>query len=201
MPKIVDKEEKKAAILDASIRVFAERGWRKTKMSDIAEAADIGKGTVYEYYRSKDELFASSFQHFMAEAESVVAERLRQVSDPLKRLEAYILAWADILESKNVKYMEIVLDFWAEGIRSKGRSSAIDLLKFYYDNRTFIEQLIEECIATDRIKAVDTKIVASIIIGALDGLMIQWIMDRNLFPMRKAVSSFASLVIDGLKKK
>ncbi|MGD9346795.1 MAG: TetR/AcrR family transcriptional regulator [Candidatus Aminicenantes bacterium] len=200
MPKIVDKEEKRAKILEASVKVFAEKGWRKTKMSDIAEAANIGKGTVYEYFRSKDELFAASFQYFMAKAWVFVAESLAQISDPLERLETYIVSWADILESKNVKYMEIVLDFWAEGIRSKGRTPSLDLMKFYYDNRSFIEQLLEDCIAIDSIKSVDTKIVASIIIGALDGLMIQWIMDKNAFAMKEAVSSFARLVIEGLKK-
>ncbi|MGD8537564.1 MAG: TetR/AcrR family transcriptional regulator [Candidatus Aminicenantes bacterium] len=201
MPKIIDKVEKKETILEASIKVFAERGWRNTKIADIAEAANIGKGTVYEYFRSKDELFAASFQYFMAEAERIVVGRLEQISDPLERLEAYISAWADILESKNVEYMEIVLDFWAEGIRNKGRSSSLDLLKFYYDNRSFIEQLLKDCIATDSIKSVDTKIVASIIIGALDGLMIQWIMDKNAFAMKEAVSSFVRLVVEGLKKE
>ncbi len=200
MPKIIDKVEKKEAILEVSIKVFAERGWRNTKIADIAEAAHIGKGTVYEYFRSKDELFAASFQYFMAEAEGIVTGRLEKISDPLERLEAYISSWADILESKNVEYMEIVLDFWAEGIRNKGRSSSLDLMKFYYDNRSFIEQLLEDCIATDSIKSVDTKIVASIIIGALDGLMIQWIMDKNAFAMKEAVSSFVSLVVEGLRK-
>lgn len=47
----------------------------------------------------------------------------------------------------------------------------------------------------------NTKIVASIIIGALDGLMLQWIMDRNVFDLKEAVFSTARLVIDGMKKE
>ena len=201
MPKIVDKEEKKTQILEASIRVFAEKGWNKTKISDIAEAADIGKGTVYEYFRSKDEVFAASFRYFMAQAETIVAGRLTPIDDPLERLWAYFSSWADILESEYVDYLEIVIDFWAEGIRSKGRFSSVDLMRVYYDNRTFIEGLLEECIAQDKIKPIDTKIVASIIIGALDGLMLQWIMDRNVFDLKKAVRSTARLIIDGMKKE
>ena len=201
MPKIVDKEEKKATILEASIRVFAEKGWRSTKIADIAEAAGIGKGTVYEYFQSKDELLASSFQYFMTKAETVIAERLLQIENPLERLEAYFSSWADILESEYMDYMEIVLDFWAEGIRSKERFSSLDLMKVYYDNRAFTERLLEECISNGSIKEIDTKIVASIIIGTLDGLMIQWILDKNVFDIRSAISSFARLLIDGLKKK
>lgn len=201
MPKIVDKEEKKAQILEASIKVLAEKGWNKTKISDIAEAADIGKGTVYEYFRSKDEVFATSFQYFMAQVESRVAERLSSIDDPLERLLAYFYSWADIFESDYMDYLEIVLDFWAEGIRNKEGFSSVDLMDFYYNNRTVIESLLEECIAQDKIKSVDTKIVASIIIGTLDGLMIQWIMDRNVFDLKEAVFSTARLIIDGLKKE
>jgi AcrR family transcriptional regulator len=201
MPKIVDKERKKAKILEASIKVFAEKGWNKTKMSDIAEAADIGKGTVYEYFQSKDELFAASFRHFMAMAESIIAERISPIDDPLERLWAYILSWSDIFESEYMDYVEIVIDFWAEGIRSKGRFSSIDLMKVYFDNRTFIESLLEECIVQDKIKSIDKKIVASIIIGTLDGLMIQWIMDRNVFDLKEAVFSTARLIIEGMAKE
>lgn len=199
MPKIVDKEEKKAIILEASIRVFAEKGWRNTKIADIAEAADIGKGTVYEYFHSKDELLAASFRHFMAQVETIIVDRLTQIDDPLKRLESYFSSWAGILESEYMDYMEILLDFWAEGIRSKERFSSLDLMKAYYDNRAFLERLLEECISNGSIKEIDPKIVASIIIGTLDGLLIQWILDKKVFDIKNALSSFASLVIDGLK--
>ncbi len=61
--------------------------------------------------------------------------------------------------------------------------------------------LLKECIAQDKIKAINTKIVASIIIGAIDGLMLQWIMDRNVFDLKEAVFSTTRLVIDGMKKE
>ena len=200
MPKIVDKEEKRAKILEASIRVFAEKGWRSTKIADIAEAADIGKGTIYEYFQSKDEILAASFQHFMTQVETVIAGRLVRIDDPLKRLEAYFSSWADILESESMDYIEITLDFWAEGIRSKERFSSLDLMKVYYDNRQFIERLLKDCISKGCIKHIDTKIVASIIIGTLDGLLIQWILDKSVFDIKNAVSSFALLLLDGLRK-
>ena len=74
-------------------------------------------------------------------------------------------------------------------------------MKVYYDNRSFIEKLLEECISNGSIKEIDTKIVASIIIGTLDGLLIQWILDKDIFDINSDVSSFARLIIDGLKKE
>ena len=61
-PKIIDKEAKKAEILQAAMQVFSRKGVAKTRMADIAVAAGIGKGTIYEYFRSKEEIFAAAFQ-------------------------------------------------------------------------------------------------------------------------------------------
>ncbi len=201
MPKIVDKEEKRAIILEAAIKVFAKKGMSKTTISDIAGAADIGKGTVYEYFKSKDEVFSASFLYFMDKIETTISKHLYRIHDPLQKLSAVFTAWADILDSEYVEYLEIVLDFWAEGIRTKDKFVTVDLMKYYYEYRKTIEGLLEECIVGKKIKPVDTKVVAASIIGALDGLLLQWIMDRNVFDMRRAVQAFGRIVIDGLRLK
>ena len=199
MPKIVDKEEKKARILEAAIKIFAKKGLSKTTISDIAAEANIGKGTVYEYFRSKDEVFSASFMYFMDKVEVIISKRLYRTHDPLEKLSAVFTAWADILDSAYVDYMEIVLDFWAEGIRTKDEFVTVDLMNYYLDFRKTIESLLDECISSQKIKPVDTKVVASLIIGGLDGLLLQWVMDRNVFDMHDAVQTFGRIVIDGLK--
>ncbi len=65
MPKIVDKEAKRKDILNAAIHVFVEQGAAKTKIADIAKRANIGKGTIYEYFSSKEDIFQESMVLFM----------------------------------------------------------------------------------------------------------------------------------------
>lgn len=199
MPKIIDKKEKKTRILEASIRVFAKKGLSKTKMEDIAEAASIGKGTIYEYFRSKDEILEASFQHFLDGVESIFSQKLVGITDPLEKLFAYISAWADVLDSEYMEYVEIILDFWAEGIRTKGKFATVDLPKYYEESRTLIQSILEECIRKRKIRSVNTEVVASAIIGSLDGLIIQWVIDRNVFDMKTAVHTLAKVIIEGLK--
>jgi len=189
MPKKINKEEKKANILEASIKVFAKKGVTKTKMSDIAEAADIGKGTIYEYFRSKDEIFVASFHFFLENVDSVISQRLYRISDPMKKLLAYSSAWAEIFVGTNLEYAAIVLDFWAESIRNNQEAIALDLVK-----------MLEDCIAKDKAPSLDTKIAASILIGSLEGLFIQWILDRSAFDFKEAAKISTKIIIDGLKK-
>jgi AcrR family transcriptional regulator len=200
MPKKIDKKEKKAKILEASIRIFAKKGVNKTKISDIAEAADIGKGTIYEYFRSKDEIFAASFYYFMEKVDDIISKRLFRIYDPLEKLKTYFSAWAEIIESNYRDYLEIVVDFWAEGIRTKHIPPTMDLAKFYDEYRRMIENMLEECISKNKIKPVNTRIVASIMLGSLDGLLIQGIVDHSVFNIREAIEILTKVIIDGLKK-
>ncbi|KUK10884.1 MAG: Transcriptional regulator, TetR family [Clostridia bacterium 41_269] len=54
---IKNPEEKKRRILDAAAKVFSKKGFHKAKIEEIAKEAGIGKGTIYEYFASKEELF------------------------------------------------------------------------------------------------------------------------------------------------
>lgn len=199
MPKKIDKEQKKAKILEAAIRVFAKKGLVSTKMADIAEAADIGKGTIYEYFRSKDEILEASFQHFLDGVDYIFTTKITRISDPLEKLIAYILAWADVLDSDHMDYVEIILDFWTEGIRTKRKFAAIDLPRYYEKSRLMLQDLLDDCVKKKKIGAADSRIVASIILGSLDGLIVQWVIDRQVFDMRKAVETLAKVITEGLK--
>src|SRR5882672_5725177 len=59
--------DKRGAILRAAIKVFARFGYFNSKVSDIAMAAGIADGTVYLYFKSKDEILHSIFDRAMAE--------------------------------------------------------------------------------------------------------------------------------------
>ncbi|MFK7991398.1 MAG: TetR/AcrR family transcriptional regulator [Sandaracinaceae bacterium] len=54
-----DRQERRETILDAAARVFGERGPAQATMEDIAEAAEVSKGTLYLYFRNKDDLFVA----------------------------------------------------------------------------------------------------------------------------------------------
>ena len=57
MPATVDKDAKRREIIRAAAAVFTRSGYHVAKMQDIATAAEIGKGTIYEYFSTKEELF------------------------------------------------------------------------------------------------------------------------------------------------
>ncbi len=200
MSRIVDKKEKREKILEAAISVFAKKGTAKTKTADIAKAAQIGKGTIYEYFKSKDEIMMAAFYYVIKKAEDVVALRLAKITDPWEKFVTYLRVWREILQSEFKDYMEIMLDFWAEGIRHKEKAATLSLKKIYDENRDMLKSILDECVAQDKIHPVNTHVVSSLILGALDGLMIQWIIDPGIFGIEESLGEMEHLIIRGLKK-
>ena len=79
---------KRDAILRAAIDVFAERGYFNAQVADVARAAGVAAGTVYLYFRSKDDLLVSIFEKTMREAIEDGRAIVAPLRDPIDRLAA-----------------------------------------------------------------------------------------------------------------
>ncbi len=203
MPKIVDKEAKKMEILHAAMQVFAHKGVVKTKIIDIATTAGVGKGTIYEYFRSKEEIFTSAYNYFFQTMESMLQEALSKEDNPLKQLELILTISLDAFMHIGEEFADIMMEFWAEGIRNKNQDilDAINLKGVYSNYRKMIQNILKKGIEKGVFKPMDTKSTASILIGVLDGVMLQWIMDRKAINLRKVSVVLLDGFIEGIRKR
>ena len=88
-PKIVDKEKRRKEIALATLEIFSEKGFEATSMSQIAKLAGIGKGTIYEYFESKEELILSAIKAWVETVQSEVEKQIEGIGDPVERLRRY----------------------------------------------------------------------------------------------------------------
>jgi AcrR family transcriptional regulator len=200
MPKIIDKQAKKQEIIQAAITVFAQKGFANTKMADIARAANIGKGTIYEYFKNKSEIFENGFRYFMDAMETTITKKIFKITDPVEKLKAIFTSMIDFFEGETAEFMEIMLDFWAEAIRQKDKDTLVmlDLEKVYIDFRKMIGAVLEEGIRIGKFKPMNTFMVASLLIGMTDGLMLQWIMNRDLIDVKEAIRCLLDEILTGI---
>ncbi len=200
MPKIIDKEEKKRDILNAAMRIFARKGAARTKMADIALEAGIGKGTIYEYFNGKEKLFAALFHHMMGDLEHGFKHELQHATDPVQKLEIFVRVTLSTFLKKYEEHIDIMMDFWAEGIRSNSKDviKIFHLETMYDEFRKVISGILDEGIASGIFRPIDTQIAASVFIGAFDGLLLQWIMNKNIFDYEKAGQGLLDCFLNGV---
>src|SRR3954468_5067146 len=78
--------DKREAILRAATRVFARNGYFSSKVADIARDAGIADGTVYLYFKSKEEILHSIFDRSVEEALGAAKEQVKRITDPGEKL-------------------------------------------------------------------------------------------------------------------
>ena len=175
-PRVVDKEQKKREIIRAAFEVFARQGVFNFKMIDIAENAGIGKGTLYEYFSSKEELISACFDLHMEKYGQALRNKIEPLSEPKEKLKAVIeLTFEYFIAHKGI--LSTMFDFWALSIQSKGEESAFaDFGEMYKTYTEFLASILEEGIKIGQFRPLDAEFVASTIIAILDGMMFQAVL-------------------------
>ncbi|MBI1784879.1 efflux RND transporter periplasmic adaptor subunit [Candidatus Sumerlaeota bacterium] len=100
-------------ILDAATRVFAREGYPNTDLQVIADKLKLGKGTLYRYFPSKQELFLAAADRGMILMKDYIKERADRESDPLRRVAVAVVSYLEFF-SKNPEFIELIIQERAE---------------------------------------------------------------------------------------
>lgn len=193
-----DRGDKRPRLVRAATEVFAEKGYASTRVADIAERAGIGKGTVYEYFSSKEALlfavFESINEDITARMNAVLAEDrpAREQLFKLLRLGAEIIA-------EQVELQPVVLDFWAAsrggGFEAQHHSAVV---ASYTSYRNQIAAFVRSGQRRGEFRTdIDVEALAALVVATMDGLGIQLYFDSSLDP-RRVTGAFAQLLYEGL---
>jgi len=201
-PKQVDKETKRKQIYQAGMELFAQKGVVGTTIQEIADRAGVGKGTVYEYFNSKEDILAASFQFMQSEMEQTLKRELEGVETPREKLQSVFQGMAGYLDNLPEGVAEILLVFWAEGILQNPNDDPYTQfdLKAMYENYTgWVEAIIDEgkevgVFRTD----ISSQELASILVGVMDGLMLQWVLFRDRIELDRVSRTMMDAIYTGI---
>lgn len=199
--KLVNKKEKKEQILMAALEIFGQKGFSKTTISDIAQAADMGKGTVYEYFSTKEEIIQSSFGFFMSNMGLDFEMALGVERPAVEKLRLILSHFADFMTDQTRKLMELMFDFWSEGIKDKKVKGILygEMLKFYHSYRDIFSTIIVQGMGEGTIrKDISPQSASALLVGALDGIMVQWILESHDFDYQDVVKTISLTFLDGI---
>ncbi len=177
-PKFVDKNEKIEAIIEAATQVMSQKGYHPTKMDDIAKKADMGKGTLYQYFKSKEEVFEAIITSFFNEYEQLFTLVMTM---PIKKGFSFIIDTIFNMAEKEKQSIDLMIHIFGHSSESSNLKIHNIMKDFYERFLVLFSQFIEKAWQKDKIKTHTPPIVlARIIMSTLDGLLLQ-IM---LFPLK-----------------
>ncbi len=197
MPRLVNKQQKREIILQAALRVFAQKGFAATKMNDIAQQAGIGKGTLYEYFTSKEDLFFETFFHLFEQYDQIFQEKLQLTPNPIEKIKLIIQIYFVEFTQQNFDFMQIMMDYWMASARQHHHQN-FNLLSLYKNYIQLIAQILQEGIEQNIFRPHNTQHYASILLGLLDGLFLQLFLEPQLFDVPAMGQSICEMFIHSL---
>ena len=190
------KEAKRERILDAAVREIAGRGYHRTTVSDIAGRAGVADGTIYLYFKGKEDILVSVFeramQRFNDEAQRIVEDG---VGDPEHTLRRIVALHLDLLgEDRDLAVIfQVEFRHTLHVLELLSRSRMRDYL-------ALIAQVVEEGKADGVFKPdVDAMFVAKAVFGILDEMATDWVLSRKNIRLASRADPVSDLLLGGLR--
>ena len=187
--------EKRDRILRAAVKNFSRKGFFNSKVSEIARAAEVADGTIYLYFRNKDDLLISLFEEKMGEVVEDVRRRIAAGGDPLEKLRIFIENHMDLME-REAGLVEV--------IQVELRQSTKFLKDYtpvkFFEYLDVIRDILEEGKGQGVLRPdLNVSIARRAIFGALDELSLTYILSRKpKYHPTVTAAELCRLLLEGL---
>lgn len=189
--------DKRAAILNAATGVFAEKGFFNSKVADIAKAAGVADGTVYLYFKNKDDVLHSLFDRAMKEFIADGRRELELLSKPEDKLRRIAELHLDRLGAD--REMAIVFQVELRGsIKFMQEFSAAGFSEYLDIIRNTIEEGQRSGVFRKDLKPV---VCAKIFYGALDEMVTNWIISNKSYQLAPMANEVLKIFFGGVLER
>ena len=190
-PAVLDKRD---AILRAATHVFAQRGFFNAQVADVAKAAGVAAGTVYLYFRSKDDLLVSLFERTMKDAIAEGRAALAGTVDPRERLSRIARLHLERLGRDR----DLAVVFQVE-LRQSTKFMERFSSSYLREYLGIIREAVEAGQAAGLFRRdVSATTAAKILFGALDEMATNWMLSRRTYPLADEAATVIDLFLNGV---
>jgi TetR/AcrR family fatty acid metabolism transcriptional regulator len=191
-----DKLDKRDALIRAAIDTFAARGFFNAQVADVARAAGVAAGTVYLYFRSKDDLLISIFERTMKEAIAEGRTSVGALTDPVDQLREIARLHLDRLGRDRRLAIVFQVEL-RQSTKFMERFSSTQLREYL----GIIRDVIADGQARHVFKtSVNPTLAAKLFFGALDEMATNWILSRRRYSLVAEAEAIVELFVGGLAK-
>jgi TetR/AcrR family fatty acid metabolism transcriptional regulator len=189
--------DKRDAILRAATKVFAQNGFFQSQVADVARVAGVAAGTVYLYFKGKDDLLVSIFERSMNDVLAECRTAIAKVEDPAARLRE--LAQLHLGRLGRDKDLAVVFQVeLRQSVKFMERFSETFLQDYF--------KLIRQAIADGQQsgafrKDISATTATKIFFGALDEMATNWVLSRRKYDLTAEADAVVDLFINGVKRR
>jgi TetR/AcrR family fatty acid metabolism transcriptional regulator len=187
--------DKRQAILRAAISVFARGGYFNSKVADIAREAGVADGTVYLYFKSKEDILHSIFDRSVEDALGAARKRVKRLSDPREKLRQIAHMHLERLGADR----DLAVVFQVE-LRGSTKFMEEFSAAGFAEYLALIRSTFEEGQRAGLFRAdLNARVVAKVLFGALDEMATNWILSKRRYKLAPMADQVLDIFLNGVR--
>ncbi|WP_347489984.1 TetR/AcrR family transcriptional regulator [Desulfoscipio sp. XC116] len=188
--------EKYYAIIEAAVKVIAENGYHNSQVSKIAKEAGVADGTIYLYFKNKEDLLISLFKVKMGDFTAGARHELKDLKNPFTKLARLIYLHFNRLESD--RNLALVLQIQLRQSETSIREGIAGPLKLYFN---IIEEIISAGVESNAFRQdINRKLARQMIFGTMDEVATSWVMSSHHYNLTNQIEPVYYLLARALAK-
>jgi len=190
-------EDKHQRIINAALKVFAKKGFYNSRVSEIAKEAEVADGTIYLYFKNKDDILISVFETEMMKMISNMKKELSKCHDPLEKIRMFAFQHLNMITENQE---------WAEVAQVELRQSSKFMREYVKDHYTDYINIFAYIIREGQEKGIfkegiNTGIAKRAFFGALDEMGRYWVLSRSKrYSVEESSKQISDMFIEGVMK-
>src|SRR4030043_2141475 len=189
------ESERKKQILTSATKIIGEKGFQNATIAGIAKDAGIGDATIYEYFKNKEDLLLAVPVEITKELIPNINDHMMGIKGAFNKLRKFIWWWLNFVE-KNPGYGSIVL-LEIKTNRTYVSTEAYQAARNFYQ---IVLDIIKEGQEEGTIKKeIDVYLARSLCVGAIEHIIIRWLLKDRRYSLIKYADPLTDLLIDSFK--
>jgi len=190
-------EDKHQKIIQAAIRVFARKGFYNARVSEIAKEAEVADGTIYLYFKNKDDILISLFEEEMRKLIDTMKEDLSKQKDPIEKIKKFAMNHLSLISRNQdlAEVLQVELRQSSKFMREYVKDHYMEFLNIF---ASIIKEGQEQGLFRDD---VNTGIAKRAFFGALDEMGRYWVLSSTRkHSIAESAKQISEIFIRGLLK-
>ncbi len=189
------RAERENQILRAAVRAFSLHGYHDCTVARVAREAGVADGTLYLYFRSKEDLLVSAFRHVLGGILDRLDREMSAATDPVERLRRLVELHLQVMEDD--PELASFLQFQLRQPDPAIRRAISDPLRAYARR---IERAVDDGKASGVLRSeVPTRAVRRVLFGAIDETVSAWLLHGRDSPLRARAGPILDIVLNGVR--
>jgi len=181
-------------IIEAAVRVFARKGYYNSRVSDIAREAGIAAGTIYLYFKTKDDILVTLFRDKMAEFVGALRKAIAEEPDAASKVRRLVSLHFCMLE-ENPQLAEVVQVELRQGQKFFRGASSQEIGAYF----ALIGSVLEEGVAEGRFRSgLAVKVATKMLFGAMDQMATSWVLGKRGYRLVDTADAVAEIFLQGV---